>query len=198
MLEDAQLLEALGELERRRLERGVPEERVAAEAVEADVAARAKPQAVAVGSWAELERLNAAERLSSVDTSARLTADERALLGALRAFEGGPGQGRVTQQSAFMPALYAWDAWGNWIMISPGGYMTQFHYQEGAPSPALLSAEKKGSVLGLGGSYDRLTAYEAMQEMQSGRPVRVRTAAGNEHVIGSLAELQELAQFERG
>lgn len=143
-----------------------------AETVKAQMEKVTVPKTVEIRSFRDLERLNAAERLTDVDTSASLTDAEFAILKALTPFEGGVASGHVDK-----------------IPVTVG---VSFRYTADAPAPNLETSPHRTRFK----AEQRLSAYEAMQRIEHGEPVAVRSENGLEQVIRRADQLGDLQRLE--
>lgn len=153
-----------------------------------------RPQTDVVRSYEELARLNHAERLTGRDTSGAYTSGQREILQRLRDFEGGVPEARVQYENGWFPGFYIWNGFG-YVYMNPG-YYQGYRVTPGEPRPALYSAQKRGGFLGIGSDYDRLSAFEALQELEQGKGVRVVTRRGVTHTVHSAEQLRELHDLE--
>lgn len=148
-----------------------------------------------VRSYEDLGRLNHAERLTNLDTRNAYSPEQREVLRLLQDFEGGIPTPSVNHQSGYMPGFYYYDMWGNYIWTNPG-YYESWQVRPNEAGPSLVSAQDRGGFLGIGSKADRLSSYEALQDLESGAGIRVRTGRGIEHEVRSVQELRDLHELE--
>lgn len=153
------------------------------------------PQGDLVSSWGDLEKLNHAEGLTGVDTSRSFTESQKETLGLLRSFEGGVPSPNVSFQNGYFPGFYYYDFWGNYIFMNPG-YYEAWQVTPNSSDPAIFSSQDKGGFLGIGAKPDRLSTYEALQDLEAGNGLKVRTDRGITHEVRNVQELRELHELE--
>lgn len=148
-------------------------------------------EGVRITSPRELERLNAIEGLTATDTSSVLEAGDKEAIALLKGLEGGVAEGFVRDR-------FEWPTPGPVIPGGPmpGPQMPQhtWEYLPRDPVPATYSQEWKRGFLGLGKHQDRITAYEALNELKAGRELTVRDAKGVMVQVHNLDELRAVAQ----
>lgn len=145
---------------------------MSAESVKAEHDQVVAPEIVTVTNFRQLERVNAAEKLTSADTSETLTQQERDMLALIAPFEGGVTDSRVKVDRLNEGTIYS--------------------YRSELPSPGILVANHRSTFR----PADRLTALEAVDALQAGQSIVVRSPGGLEQAVRDGPGLVLLSRLE--
>ncbi|MBM3464717.1 MAG: hypothetical protein FJX76_21680 [Armatimonadetes bacterium] len=161
-----------------------------------DIARNTKYEGVRVSSLDQLSRLNAASRLTAYDTSSALSQEERDMARQLQLFEGGVPGGSTHDRLVYRPGGPWHPGYPGYPGFPGGNWEHVWDFVPDDPMPALYSQEWKGGLFGIGQHQDRITAYEAVNELQAGRPLTVRTREGQVKQVNNAAELRAAYNLE--
>jgi hypothetical protein len=129
-------------------------------------------QYVTVHGYDELEKLNAAEKLTDVDSSAALSDSEQTMLSQLKPLEGTAPPAHVEKSATVGGAAWAY------VLDNPAPGLINFnHHRHFAPT-------------------DRLSAFEAMEQLEHGKPVVVTSPGGLPQVVRQAEQLGPLVHIE--